>query len=154
MILRFDPRWPRWISRYRRACRASKQAGFTLVELLVVLGILGLLVGLAAPRVIGYLGSSNTKTARIQLGNIEASLDLYRLDQGRYPESLEALVSAPANADRWNGPYLKKSGGIVDPWGRQYGYKFPGDHGDYDLYSLGADGSEGGEDENQDVRSW
>lgn len=129
-------------------------SGFTLVELLVVLAILALLVGLVGPRVIGYLGGARTETARIQIANIEAGLDLYKLDTGQYPKSLNYLVERPSDVPRWNGPYLKKATGIVDPWGEPYRYQIPGEHGEYDLYSLGADKSDGGNGENQDVRSW
>jgi general secretion pathway protein G len=129
-------------------------AGFTLLELLVVLAILALLAGLVAPRVIGYLGGARTDTAKMQLHNIEASLDLYRLDVGRYPESLDALVQRPSGVDKWNGPYLKKDSGLNDPWGMPYQYRIPGQHGEYDIFSLGADKAEGGEGEDQDVKSW
>jgi general secretion pathway protein G len=125
-----------------------------LLELLVVLAILALLAGLVAPRVIGYLGGAKTDTARMQLHNIEAALDLYRLDNGRYPEGLDGLMTRPAAAEKWNGPYLKKGSGLSDPWGERYQYRVPGQHGEYDLYSLGADKAEGGDGENQDVKSW
>jgi len=129
-------------------------AGFTLLELLVVLAILALLAGLVAPRVIGYLGGARTDTARMQMHNIEASLDLYRLDVGRYPESLDALIQRPSGVDKWNGPYLKKDSGLTDPWGAPYQYRIPGQHGEFDIFSLGADKAEGGEGEDQDVKSW
>ena len=132
-------------------------AGYTLTELLVVMFILVLLIGLVGPRVIGYLGGAKTDTARIQLGNIEASLDLYLIDVGKYPDQsqgLDALVAKPDGVVGWNGPYLKKKSGIVDPWDQEYHYKAPGDHGVYDLWSLGADNEEGGEDEDADVQGW
>lgn len=131
-----------------------RQAGFTLLELLVVLAILGLLAALVGPRVMGYLGSSKTQTASIQLGNIEASLDLFRIDTGKYPQKLDDLMTKPASASNWNGPYFKKPSALMDPWGEPYQYKSPGDHGEYDLYSFGADKAEGGTDEDADVRSW
>ena len=130
-------------------------AGFTLLELLVVLAILALIAGVAAPRVIGYLSTAKSETARIQIESLAQALDLYRLDVGAYPtqaQGLAALVTRPADARRWNGPYL--NGGKVpdDPWGRPYVYRSPGADGrDYELYSLGADGVEGGEGENADV---
>jgi len=139
----------------RRRHRAT--AGFTLVELLVVLAILGLIAAIAVPQTLGYLGRAKTKTASIQIDNLGAALDLYRLDVGRYPdesEGLEALVTAPGNVNNWAGPYLKKETSLLDPWERPYLYRFPGQNGEYDLYSLGADGQEGGEDENRDVVSW
>jgi general secretion pathway protein G len=131
--------------------------GFTLVELLVVLAILGLLAGLVGPQVMKFLGSSKTKTARLQIEDLAATLDLYRLEVGRYPssaEGLDALVSDPGNLANWNGPYLKKAEVPKDPWGNDYKYRAPGENGPYDIWSLGADGQEGGEGEDQDVRSW
>jgi len=131
--------------------------GFTLVELLVVLAILGLLVALAAPRVIKYLSSAKTDTARIQIEKLGGVLDLYRLELGRYPseqEGLVSLVERPPQLDAWNGPYLKNRDALTDPWGRPYGYRSPGEHGEYDLYTLGADGKEGGDGEDQDITSW
>ena len=135
----------------------NRALGFTLIELLVVLVILGLLAGLVGPQVMKYLGSSKTKTARLQLEDISAALDLYRLEVGRYPnsdEGLEALVKKPDNAKNWNGPYLKKAQVPKDPWGYDYQYTIPGEHGQFDLVSLGSDNAEGGEGEAQDVVSW
>lgn len=131
--------------------------GFTLIELLVVLVILGLLAGLVGPQVMKYLGSAKTDSARLQIEDLGASLDLYRLEVGRYPtteEGLQALVEAPPGANHWNGPYLKKKLVPDDPWGNDYQYRFPGQYGPYDLYSLGADNAVGGEGENQDIVSW
>jgi general secretion pathway protein G len=131
--------------------------GFTLVELLVVLAILGLLAGLVGPQVMKFLGSSKTKTAALQIEDLGATLDLYRLEVGRYPntsEGLSALVSDPGNAPNWNGPYLKKGEVPKDPWGNEYQYRAPGQNGPYDIWSLGSDGQEGGEGEAQDLRSW
>ncbi|MBA4501557.1 type II secretion system major pseudopilin GspG [Marinobacterium marinum] len=138
-------------------CSGSCQAGFTLLELLVVLVILGLLASLVGPQVLRHVGSSKTRTAALQIEELGAALDLYRLEVGAYPstgEGLEALVSAPNGTRNWNGPYLKKSVVRKDPWGNDYHYQYPGKHGEYDLYSMGADGREGGEGESQDVRSW
>ena len=137
--------------------RSKRSAGFTLVELLVVLVILGLLAALVAPRVLSYLGSSKTKTAQLQITSFADALDLYRLDNQGLPttaEGLKALVEKPANATGWNGPYLSQSKIPPDPWGNDYKYASPGQHGEYDLFSLGADGKPGGEDENQDVVNW
>jgi general secretion pathway protein G len=131
--------------------------GFTLIELLVVLAILGLLVGLIGPRVMSALSSSKTKTARIQVSQLGGALDMYRLDVGRYPtteQGLEALVEKPADVQNWNGPYLKKAKVPKDPWTFDYHYRCPGEHGPYDLWSLGADNREGGTGEDQDVASW
>lgn len=143
-----------------RTCRGgsapahSREAGFSLLELLVVLAILALLAGLVAPRVIGYLGGAKTETAKLQLRNIESALDLYRLDMGKYPAALDGLVTQPAGEERWRGPYLKKATGLTDPWGEPFKYRIPGQHGEYDLFSLGADKAEGGDGEDRDVRSW
>jgi general secretion pathway protein G len=132
-------------------------SGFTLVELLVVLAILGLLVGLVGPQVMKTLGSSKTKTARIQIEELGGSLDIYRLETGRYPttsEGLQALVEPVADAKNWNGPYLKKSQVPKDPWGFDYQYRSPGENGAFDIWSLGADNREGGDGEDQDVYGW
>ena len=131
--------------------------GFSLIELLVVIIILGLLAGLVGPRLFGRVGQSKQAAARAQIELFSAALDQYRLDVGSYPPSgagLDALVKNP-NAQNWNGPYLKKNLVPVDPWGKPYLYKCcPGDHGDYDIWTLGADGAPGGEGENADVSSW
>jgi general secretion pathway protein G len=134
-----------------------RDAGFTLLELLVVLAIMGLLAAIIAPQVLKYLGTSRTQTAKVQIQNVVAALELYRLDVGRYPtpaEGLNALVAAPQTAQGWNGPYLKKQSALVDPWGHAYLYRDPGQHGEIDVYSLGADNAEGGTGEAQDVGSW
>lgn len=137
--------------------RRKNQAGFTLVELLVVLVILGLLAALVAPRVLSYLGSSKIKTAQLQISSFRDALDLYRVDNQRVPttaEGLQALIAQPSGAATWNGPYLSQNKVPQDPWGNDYHYAAPGQHGDYDLFSLGADNKQGGEDENRDVVSW
>lgn len=135
----------------------KRQHGFTLIELLVVLVILGLLASLAGPKVIGYLGGAKSDSAKLQINEFEASLDLFKLETGRYPttqEGLQALVQAPPGISGWNGPYLKKKMVPKDPWGNEYHYVSPGQHGLYDLSSLGADNKEGGEGENKDLTSW
>ena len=133
------------------------ERGFTLVELLVVIIILGLLASLVGPRLFGRVGQSKQATARAQIELLGAGLDQYRLDVGSYPPSaagLSALVQNP-NVPNWNGPYLKKNAVPQDPWGKPYLYKCcPGDHGDYDLWSEGADKAPGGDGENTDVTSW
>ena len=134
-----------------------REAGFTLLELLVVLAIMGLLAAIIAPQVLRYLGSSRTQTARVQIQNIVAALELYKLDVGHYPtqaEGLNSLVTAPGNETGWNGPYLKKESALKDPWGEPYVYKIPGQHGEFDIYSLGSDKAEGGTGEAQDVGNW
>ncbi|MBZ0104730.1 MAG: type II secretion system major pseudopilin GspG [Sulfuricella denitrificans] len=131
--------------------------GFTLIELLVVLVILGLLASLAGPKVINYLGGAKSDSAKLQIEEFGASLDLFKLETGRYPssqEGLQALVQPPSGLAGWNGPYLKKKVVPKDPWGNEYRYVSPGQHGAYDLSSLGADNREGGESENKDVSSW
>jgi len=135
----------------------SRTAGFTLLELLVVLVILGLLAAVATPQVLKYLSRARTQSAALQIHNLSTALDLYRLDVGHYPseeEGLASLVEAPATTANWNGPYVKKREMLKDPWAHPYNYLIPGQHGDYDLYSLGADNAEGGDGENQDVTNW
>jgi general secretion pathway protein G len=141
-------------SRHRRPVA---EAGFTLVELLVVLVILVLLASLVAPRVIGYLGSSRTKAAKVQVQSLSTALELFKVDTGRYPtssEGLRALVVAPPGVGSWNGPYLTKKDAPTDPWGRPYAYRSPGRHGPFDIVSLGADNQVGGTGENEDITNW
>ncbi len=133
------------------------EQGFTLLELLVVLGIIALLAGIVGPQVMKHMGASKTKAARVQIEDLAAALDMYKLDVGRYPTSeqgLVALVERPADNKRWNGPYLRKEKVPQDPWLEDYRYVSPGEHGKFDLYSYGADGKEGGEGEDQDINSW
>ena len=132
--------------------------GFTLLELLVVLAILGLLAAIVAPQVLKYLGTSRTQTAKVQIENISAAVEHFDLDAGRYPsqeEGLDALVHAPATAPDWKGPYLQRPSAVVDPWGRKYLYRVPGQHGgDFDVWSYGSDGVAGGSNEAADVGNW
>jgi general secretion pathway protein G len=125
-----------------------------LLELLVVLAILGMVAAFATPQALKWLAGAKSDSARIQLESLSTSIDLYRLEVGTYPPTLEALVEKPPGVDRWNGPYLKKPVLPKDPWGRDFQYRFPGEHGEYDIFSLGADGSDGGDGENRDVTSW
>jgi general secretion pathway protein G len=140
---------------YRRLVhRASR--GFTLLELLVVMVILGLLVGYVAPKLFSQVGKSEVKSARAQIGALEKALDLFRLDTGHYPSTdigLKALITKPEGEPRWNGPYLQKSV-PADPWGNAYQYKQPGEHGEYDLWSFGKDGQAGGEGDTADLGNW
>ncbi|GLZ88263.1 type II secretion system protein GspG [Metapseudomonas resinovorans] len=132
------------------------EQGFTLLELLVVLVVLGLLAGIVAPKYFNQLGKSETKVARAQIEGLVKALDIYRLEVGHYPsteQGLTALVSAPSDEPRWGGPYLQKEV-PQDPWGRAYVYRAPGENGDFDLLTLGKDGQPGGDGENAEVTSW
>ena len=131
----------------------QKHVGFTLLELLVVIVIIGLLAGYVAPRYFAQVGKSEVQVARAQIDSLEKALDEYRLDTRHYPSSeqgLDALVSRPQGENGWNGPYLKKEV-PNDPWGHPYVYRVPGAKGDFDLYSLGKDGQPGGSGEDADV---
>jgi general secretion pathway protein G len=137
--------------------RRDGEAGFTLIEMLVVITIIAMIMALVAPRVLNYLSESKTKAAKIQIESFSSALDLYYLDEGHYPttsEGLVALVQRPENSPTWNGPYLK--GGFVpsDPWGRPYVYRSPGDHGAYDIVSYGPDGQRAGLGGANAVVSW
>ena len=135
---------------------ARKQQGFTLIELLIVMVILGLLAALVGPRMFGKVGKSRQKAANAQISLFETALDIYRLDIGKYPtteQGLQALRVKPDDVEKWDGPYLPKDVPL-DPWGNSYVYESPGEHGDYDIISLGADGDPGGEGEDTDIVSW
>ncbi len=130
--------------------------GFTLIEIMIVMIIIGLLAALVAPKFFGRLSSAKLSAAKAQIELIGTALDAFRLDTGRYPtteEGLKALREKPSGVENWHGPYLPKEIPL-DPWKRPYIYKCPGEHGEYDLISYGLDGVEGGEGENQDVVSW
>jgi general secretion pathway protein G len=134
------------VTRGRHALRQA-EAGFTLVEMLVVIAIIGLIMGLVGPRVLNYLGDSKVKAAKLQIESFSSSLDLFYLDVGRYPtvsEGLSALAQRPGNTTIWNGPYLKTGAVPPDPWGHIYLYRTPGERGPYEIVSLGSDGQEGG----------
>jgi general secretion pathway protein G len=132
---------------------AARTPGFTLLELLVVVVIIGLLAGFVAPRYFGQVGKSEVNVAKAQLDALEKALDQYRLDTGRYPSAelgLKALVERPADEPKWNGPYLRKAIPL-DPWGKPYLYRFPGEKAEFDLLSFGKDGQPGGSGENADI---
>lgn len=133
------------------------EMGFTLIELLVVLAIIGLLAAIATPKVMKHLGRAKSQTAKLEIKNISAGLDLFRLDIGRYPtqeEGLGALLARPTSLEGWNGPYLDKKNVLSDPWGGLYIYKIPGEHGEYDLISYGSDKTLGGTGEGEDITIW
>lgn len=132
------------------------ERGFTLIEIMIVVIIIGLLAGLVGPRLFGKLTQAKQKSAKAQIELFGTALDAFRLDVGRYPtteEGLKALREKPSGLEAWKGPYLPKEIPL-DPWGKPYLYKSPGEHGEYDLLSYGLDGVEGGEGENEDVVSW
>jgi general secretion pathway protein G len=136
-------------------CRARRlsQGGFTLLELMVVLVVLALLASIAAPQVTKYLKRAKAQTAKVQVDALSAAVDAFHLDVGRFPtteEGLRALVDRPANARAWDGPYLKKRESLLDPWGHPYRYRIPGQHGEYDIYTLGSDNVTQGEVRRQD----
>ncbi|KFX68581.1 general secretion pathway protein GspG [Pseudomonas taeanensis MS-3] len=140
----------------RRHLALRGQQGFTLLELLVVLVVLGLLAGIVAPKYFNQLGRSEIKVARAQIEGLSKAIDIYRLEVGRYPSSeqgLDALVLAPSDEPKWAGPYLQKTI-PQDPWGHEYVYRSPGEYGDYDLLSLGKDGQPGGDGENAEITNW
>lgn len=132
------------------------EQGFTLLELLVVIVIIGLLAGYVAPRYFSQVGKAEVKVAQAQVDALSKGLDQYRLDTGHYPsmaQGLQALLSRPNDEPKWNGPYLSKAVPL-DPWGKAYMYRIPGQHGEIDLLSYGKDGSPGGEGENKDISNW
>lgn len=136
--------------------QARREAGFTLLELLVVLGIIALLATLAGPQVLRYLGKARTETAKAQIAAISTALELYALDNGTFPPQqvgLSALMQGPPNVPSWRGPYLKRSEGLFDPWGRPYNYRFPGRRGAPEVFTLGRDNASGGAGEDLDVTS-
>jgi general secretion pathway protein G len=144
-------------ARGRRSAAQMGTTGFTLIELMVVLLILAMLTTIAAPRVTKYLGKAKSQTAQTQVAALSAAVDAFVIDVGRPPtdeEGLAALLSAPAETPTWDGPYIKKSASLTDPWGRAYRYRSPGQHSEYDIFSWAADGKEGGEGDDADVENW
>lgn len=136
---------------------SQDQSGFSLIELLVVLVILSLLGGIVGPRLLKHVGQAKSDTAALQIEELSAALDVYMLETGRYPttdEGLNALIEAPVGIDSWNGPYLRKKKVPDDPWGVKYHYRAPGEYGDFDLFSNGADKAPGGEKDARDINNW
>jgi len=133
--------------------RPHTQAGFTLVELLLVLVILALIAAVILPSIVGQAEGAKVKAAGTQISRISMAVETFYLDTGNTPDSLEYLVKEPGSVSGWNGPYIKTSL-LKDPWSRDYQYKNPGQHGDFDIYSYGADGQQGGEGRNADINSW
>jgi general secretion pathway protein G len=135
----------------------TKQAGMTMMELLAVLVIIGIVMGVVGSKFIGQAEEAKRKAAKIQIGQIGQALDLYKLEIGRYPassEGLQALVQAPGGINNWNGPYWKDGTLPKDPWKNDYKYTAPGQHGPYDIISMGPDGQDGGDGPNRDIASW
>jgi general secretion pathway protein G len=138
IFTRTDP-----IRQLTRAYSRRNDAGYTLLELLVVMGILAILTAFATPQLMGYFGKAKTQSVQLQIENINTALELYYMENGAYPSArvgLNALVEATPEAPRWNGPYLKKAKNLLDPWGRPYQYKYPTGNGEYEVYSLGPNG--------------
>ena len=133
--------------------RRRMQRGFTLVELLLVLVILALIAGMVLPGIIGKAESAKAKAASSQISRISMSVESFYLDTGNTPSSLDELVNQPSGVTGWNGPYIKNSL-LKDPWGQPYQYTVPGEHGDFDIQSFGADRQRGGEGKNADINSW
>ena len=133
------------------------QSGFTLIELMVVLLILAMLTTIAAPRVTKYLSKAKSQTAKVQVEALSAAVDAFIVDVGRAPsnaDGLQSLLTAPSGATNWDGPYIKKAASLVDAWGQPYRYRYPGQHAEYDVYTLGADDKEGGEGDASDIGNW
>ncbi len=145
-------------SQSSKPCLSTQQRGFSLIELMIVLVILGLIAGIVGPQAMKYLGKGKTQSSKVQIENISAALDMYRLEVGNYPTSadgLKALVTAPSSARGWNGPYLKKGEVPKDAWNNEYQYKRPGSNSQpYDLFSFGSDGAAGGEGDDADISLW
>lgn len=142
--------------RIRNLMLLKSQKGFTLIELLVVMIILGLLSALVGPKIIGNVDKSKVKAAHTQVSLLSNAVEQFRLDVGRFPTTAEGLVSLVENPgiEGWDGPYLKKKAVPKDPWKKDYVYRFPGSHTDYDIMSYGADGQDGGDGYNKDIKSW
>lgn len=143
---------------FRIGCKGcSAGSGFTLIELMVVLLILVLLASIAAPRVTHYLQRAKVEAAKVQVEALSAAVDSFHLDMGRFPsndEGLKALLQRPSDGDKWDGPYVKKHDSLNDPWGHPYRYRFPGEHGDYDVFTSGSNEGEGGSNGSKEIGNW
>jgi len=133
---------------------SARPTGFTLIELIVVIALLAVLAAVVAPNLLGKASDANRKSASIQLEKIANTVELYRLETGRYPETLMDLAEQPPGLDRWKGPYVRKPSQIKDPWGNELVIRRPGTHGPFDLISYGGDGQPGGEGDDADINSW
>lgn len=133
---------------------SARTAGFTLIELIVVIALVAVLAAVVAPNLLGKASDANRKSAGIQLEKIANTIELYRLETGRYPETLTDLVRKPEGVERWNGPYVRKLSQLKDPWGYELVLQRPGENSDFDLISYGGDGRPGGEGDGADVYSW
>lgn len=128
--------------------------GFTLIELIVVIALIAVLAAVVAPNLLGKAGEAKRKSARVQVDKISTAVELYRLETGRYPETLSDLVKKPEGMDQWNGPYVRKRSQLVDPWGNPLTIEVPGKGGPFDIVSYGADGRPGGEGDDADITNW
>ena len=145
-------RWP-----LKSLRRRADMNGYTILELLVVLGILAMLATVAAPQAIRYFSRAKTETAQLQVNQLVGAVEMYFLDVGKYPPQemgLRALMEAPPGEQRWGGPYMKKADALKDPWGKSYEYRSPGQKGSFDIFSLGRDAAQGGTGEDKDITSW
>lgn len=145
------------VNKTQRQEKWPNDAGVTLMELLIVLTVLALLATIATPQLLRFLSGAKSRTAATQIENLVSATELYFLDTGQYPseaEGLKILVERPSGAQTWNGPYLSKSGGVIDPWGNPYKLRIPGRVADFEIFTFGADGVEGGESEAKDLYSW
>lgn len=127
--------------------------GFSLIEMIAVLVLIGLIAGIVAPRIANQLGGGRVRAAKAQLSSLSSKIEMFVLDVGSAPERLDDLLRKPGNADGWNGPYVKESE-LKDPWGQPFEYKVPGEHGEFDLMSYGADKKSGGDGNNKDIGNW
>ncbi|MCB1773537.1 MAG: type II secretion system major pseudopilin GspG [Gammaproteobacteria bacterium] len=132
----------------------ARRRGFTLIELIVVIALIAVLAAVVAPNLLGKASDANRKSAAVQIEKISNAVELFRLETGQYPESLDDLVTRPAGLDRWNGPYVKKQSRLQDPWGNPLVIEIPGQNGSFDIISYGGDGRPGGDGDAADITNW